>query len=241
MLPSSKSVQLLGVRVNNLTWPELMSFCEQALQQAEPQHIVTVNGEQILLAQENEEFMNAITEAELVIPDSTNVIWVSRLKGQPLKQRTPGTDFAIRLAELAAKNGKSLYLLGSKEGVAQAAAEQLTNAFPSLIIAGTSSAHPDDTDVPATIKASGAAIVLVAYGAPAQNIWIEQHKAETGAQILVGVGGALDMISGSLPRAPKLFRILYLEWLWRLILQPRRAGRIWNAIVVFPLRALFSN
>ena len=135
---------------------------------------------------------------------------------------------------------ESVYLLGAKEGIAATAANLLQKSIPNLKIAGTSSKDPNDPNVIYDIRESGADIVLVAYGPPKQEIWIAKNKEKTGAKILVGVGGTFDMIAGVLPRAPKLMRALHLEWLWRLILQPSRIGRIWSAVVVFPLKAIFG-
>lgn len=235
------STTILGCRIDNVSWSDIEEFCREALQQAVPKHIVTINGEQILQAQKNQSYREALNSADLIIPDSTNVTWVSALRGTPLKGVTPGSDLTVRLAKLASQTGASLFLLGSKEGVAQKAAEVLSRMYPGLKIAGTSSADPDNAGVIGEIAKSNAAIVLVAYGAPAHDLWIAKNKTATGAKILVGIGGTFDMLAGRLPRAPKILRSLHLEWLWRLILQPSRFGRIWNAVVVFPFRALLSK
>ncbi|HSX42057.1 MAG TPA: WecB/TagA/CpsF family glycosyltransferase [Candidatus Saccharimonadales bacterium] len=234
-------VRLLGVRVDSLTWADFDRWAEQALSGNEANQVVTVNGEHILAANRDPKHQAAINQADLVVPDSTNVLWVSRVKGRGLAQKTAGVDLVLRLCDIAAKNGNSIFLLGSQPGVADHAAKKLKSWFPTLTIAGTSAADPNDDYALKSIKQSGADIVLVAYGAPAQEYWIAEHKNETGAKILVGVGGTFDILSGTLPRAPKFFRALQLEWLWRLILQPSRIKRIWNAVVVFPTKALFSK
>lgn len=235
------STIILGCRVDNVSWAEIEEFCADAMLQTAPKHIVTINGEQILQAQKNQSYREALNSADLIIPDSTNVTWVSALRGTPLKGVTPGSDLTVRLAKLASQTGASLFLLGSKEGIAQKASEVLSHMYPGLKIAGTSSADPDNAAVIGEIAKSNAAIVLVAYGAPVHDLWIAKNKTATGAKILVGIGGTFDMLAGRLPRAPKILRSLHLEWLWRLILQPSRIGRIWNAVVVFPLKALLSK
>lgn len=234
-------LQILGIRVDNIDWPAIDNFAKQALAGDEPNQVVTVNGEQILAASRSPKHRDVINHADLVVPDTTNVLWVSKLKGRGLHRTIPGVDLCLRLAKIAAETNHSLFLLGSKTGVAAKAAEKLQQEFPNLKIAGTSSADPDEFDAIQEIRRSGADIIFVAYGAPKQEYWISEHKAATGAKILVGVGGTFDIISGLLPRAPKFFRALHLEWLWRLILQPSRIGRIWNAVVVFPLKAIFSK
>ncbi len=234
-------IRILGVRVDSLSWDDFDHWASEALKGNEPKQIVTVNGEHILAASGDEKHREVINSADLAVPDSTNVVWVSRLKGRGLEQKIPGVDLVWRLCRLAAERGSSIFLLGSKPGVAQKAANKLQEYLPNLKIAGISSANPNDLYVFKDIKQSGADIVFVGYGAPTQESWIAEHKAETGAKILVGVGGTFDILSGNLPRAPKFIRSLQLEWLWRLILQPSRISRIWNAVVIFPFKSLFSS
>lgn len=233
-------VNILGFGIDSVNWADIEQLARDALNQSQPKHIVTINGEIILQALKNPDLAAAIKAADLVIPDSTNVVWVARWKGTPLKMITPGSDLVWHLCRIAASSGKSVFLLGAKEGIAAKAAEILLKSIPKLKIAGTSSKDPSDPNVVYDIRESEADIVLVNYGAPAQELWIAKYKQETGAKILVGVGGTFDMIAGVLPRAPKLLRALHLEWLWRLILQPSRIKRIWNAVVVFPLKAIFG-
>lgn len=231
---------ILGFSIDSVNWADIEVICRAALNQDQPKHIVTINGEIILQALRDPDLATAIKDANLVIPDSTNVFWLAKWKGSPLKAITPGSDLVWHLCRLGAVMNKSVYLLGAKEGIAATAAEVLQKNIPNLKIAGTSSDDPNTPYGFKPILESGADIVLVNYGAPAQELWIAKNKQDTGAKILVGVGGTFDMIAGTLPRAPKLMRTLHLEWLWRLILQPSRIKRIWNAVVVFPLKALVN-
>ncbi len=231
-------ITILGCRVDNVDWTDIDAFCAEALKGTTPKHIVTINGEQILQAQKNSEYQVALNSADLIIPDSTNVVWLSALRGTPLKAVTPGSDLTLHLAKLASVTGQSIFLLGSQEGIAAKAGGQLQKLYPTLVIAGTSSANPDDEWIVNDIAKSGAAIVLIAYGAPTHDLWIQKNMGSTGAKILVGIGGTFDMLAGRLPRAPQWMRTLHLEWFWRLLLQPQRIVRIWKAVVVFPLKAL---
>ncbi len=241
MQPKNNQVEILGVRVDNVDWSDIETFCRDALKGGIPKHIITVNGEHILAAQEDENYKEIINQADLVIPDSTNVVWVSHLKGRGLTMKTPGADLVTHLCRIACETGSSIYLLGGRGDVSKKAAAKSVSIFPDLKIVGTSAKDPDDPSAVSDIKETGADIVFIAYGAPRHEYWINANKTKTGAKILVGIGGALDMLAGKLPRAPKLFRQLYLEWLWRLILQPSRFGRIWRAVVVFPFKAIFSS
>jgi N-acetylglucosaminyldiphosphoundecaprenol N-acetyl-beta-D-mannosaminyltransferase len=233
-------INILGCRVDNVTWDDVAAFCQGALEGREPKQVITLNGEHILAAQADAAYREVINRADLNIPDSTNVVWVSKLKGTPLQTRTPGVDFALHLCAIAQQTGSSVFLLGGKGETAKRASDQLRRRFPKLKIAGTSNRDPEDLGTLPGIKEAKTDIVLVAYGAPAQEMWIARHKHETGAKILVGLGGTFDMLSGILPRAPRPLRALHLEWLWRLVIQPSRIGRIWRAVVIFPLRAVFN-
>lgn len=235
MLPENGK-KILGVRVDNVDWNDIDEFCEATLQQDQPKQIVTVNGEFVLDAQKNERFKNIINNADLVIPDSTNVTWFGRLKAT-----TPGSDLTVRLCQLAVQHNKSVYLLGGWQDVPEKAAKKLQEHILGLQVAGFSSADPTEEEIADKIKAAGADIVFVAYGAPKQEYWIDEHKNETGAKILVGVGGTFNMLAGALPRAPKLFRIFHMEWFWRLLIEPKRWKRIWKALVVFPIKTILNK
>lgn len=155
MSVNAESLEILGVRVDRVGWPQIEQFCREALQENSAKQIVTVNGEFILDAQKNREFKVAINDADLVIPDSTNVVWASRFKTkQPLAEVTAGSELVERLAAIAAQNQASIFLLGAKPGVAEAAGRALTQKYPGLRIAGTSSADPDETSVIEEIKAA---------------------------------------------------------------------------------------
>lgn len=233
--------QIFGVEINCLSWKELEERCVRALNGAKPIHIVTVNGEILLKALANNRYAEILNDADLVIPDSTNVACVLALKGSPVKNITAGADLVSRLSIIAAARQKSVYLLGAKAGIAAKAATRLQKMSPGLIIAGVSNADPDDSKGLKRIRDSRADIILVAYGAPKQEEWIARHKHQSGARLLIGIGGTLDMLAGVTPRAPQIIRSVRLEWLWRLILQPSRIGRIWQAVIIFPIKALFSS
>ena len=146
-------------------------------------------------------------------------------------------DLAARLAALAAARGYRLFLLGAAPGVAERAAAAYTAANPGLIVAGTyaGSPAPDEEDaIIARVRAASPHILLVAYGAPAQDKWIARNLERLGVPVAMGVGGVLDYVAGVVPYAPAWLRRIGLEWLYRLVRQPWRRRRVWNAVVVFP-------
>lgn len=232
-----KSVTILGVQVDCITSSHLFEILSETLtSNAAPKQIVTVNGEIILKAKNNPDYQSAINQSDLRICDSTNLHWVSKLTSSPIPQKLPGSSLVVDICQLAESLKKSVFLLGSKPGIAKAAAAKLQQIFPDLIIAGTSSANPNDAEALREVKKSNAEIVFVAYGAPEQEFWIKKNLESAGAKIYMGVGGTFDMLSGKTPRAPIFMRYpLPLEWLWRLLLEPKRFKRIFNAVVVFPV------
>ncbi|MEK9167400.1 MAG: WecB/TagA/CpsF family glycosyltransferase [Patescibacteria group bacterium] len=238
-MPLKSEARIFGVKIDRLSWAELDEFCRKSLLEDSPNHIVTANGEILLRAHDNKSYRDLLNSAELVITDSTNVSWVLALKGKPTSV-TQGADLVNHLARIATETRSSIFLLGAKDGIALKAGDKLKKMNPGLRIAGTSSTNPDEVHTIKQIKDSGADIVLVAYGAPKQEEWIATHRNELGAKILVGIGGTFDMLAGVTPRAPYLLRALRLEWLWRLLLQPTRIGRIWRAVVIFPMKALIK-
>jgi len=241
-MPSKPArAEILGLPVDLVDWNQVLDFCRERLQLSDPAMIVTLNGEIALQAQSDQQLNAAIKSAKMVLPESANILFALRWLGYPQREKLPGVDLVYKLAGLSQSLGTSIYLLGGEPEVANMAAQKLRKLYPSLKVAGTSSADPDEPKLAAAIKSSGAEIVFVAYGAPKQEIWINRHGRETGAKILVGIGGALDMISGRLPRAPSIMRLLHLEWLWRMVLQPKRVSRIWRSVAVFPLKVLINR
>ena len=147
--------------------------------------------------------------------------------GTPLKERTPGIEFAAHLMGKMAEEGLSLYLLGAKPGVAELAAQKLTEQYPGLKIAGTHDGYfKEDAPVVEAIAASGADCVFVCLGAPKQEFWIKKNGPATGARLLCGLGGSLDVFAGTVERAPKFWCDHGLEWFYRLCKEPKRIGRM---------------
>ena len=147
--------------------------------------------------------------------------------GTPLKEKTPGIEFAAGLMGKMAETGKSLYLLGAKPGVAEAAAERLQAQYPGLKIAGTHDGYfKEDAPVVEAIRESGADCVFVCLGAPKQELWMAKNGPATGAHVLCGLGGSLDVFAGTVERAPKFWSDHGLEWFYRLCKEPKRIGRM---------------
>ncbi len=222
------SVRILGVRVDALTYPTLLQHMTEYIGSGAPHQIATVNPEFVMLARHDPEFRAALEGADLCIPDGVGLLWAARRLGQYLPARVTGSDGVAIVAERAAKQGWRLFLLGAAPGVAEQAARILAARFPGLAIAGTFAGSPSDADAPgliARLHAAAPEILFVAFGAPAQDLWISRRKAELGIPVMMGVGGAFDHIVGVQRRAPPWVQQLDMEWLFRLITQPWRWRR----------------
>ena len=190
-------------------------------------YVVTPNPEIVEVCREDPAVMDIVNRADLVLADGIGVIKGAAMLGTPLKGKVPGIEFAAGLLGKLAKEGRSVYLLGAKPGVAELAGKRLSGQYPGLKIAGTHDGYfQEDAPVVEDIRASGADVVLVCLGAPKQEKWMAKNGADTGAHLLCGLGGSLDVFAGVVERAPKFWCDHGLEWLYRLLKEPRRAGRM---------------
>jgi N-acetylglucosaminyldiphosphoundecaprenol N-acetyl-beta-D-mannosaminyltransferase len=193
--------------------------------------VATVNPEFVIEARRNPAFREVLNNADLATPDGVGIVLAARLLGTPVKGRATGVAIVTRLAEMSAREGYSLFLLGAAPGVAEEAGRQLARRYPGVRIAGGYAGSPHDLDLPEIVKRIEAAqpdILLVAYGAPRQDLWIRHNRGVFAGSVKVamGVGGVFDYLSGRVPLAPPLVRRLGFEWLYRLVKQPWRWRRI---------------
>ncbi len=220
-------VDILGVGFDNITMDQAVAEGVRLMHTEGTHYAATPNPEIVEMCRKDPEAMAAVNGADLVIADGVGVIYGARILGTPLKERLPGIEFAQRLMERMADSGRRLYLLGAKPGVAEEAARRLAEQYPGLRIAGTHDGYfQEDGPVTEAIRASGAEVVFVCLGAPKQEKWMAKNGAATGAHLLIGLGGCLDVFSGQVQRAPEIYRKLGLEWFHRLIKHPGRAGRM---------------
>lgn len=220
-------IDVLGVGFDNVTMAEAVEKAAALLDGPGPHYVVTPNPEIVEVCREDAAAKAAVNGAALVLPDGIGVIKGAAILGTPLKERVPGVEFAGHLMAKLAQRGASLYLLGAKPGVAELAAERLTARYPGLRIAGTHDGYfQEDAPVVEEIRRSGAACVFVCLGAPRQEKWMAANGAATGAALLCGLGGSLDVFAGVAVRAPKFWCDHGLEWFYRLCREPRRIGRM---------------
>ena len=220
-------IDVLGVGFDNYTMEEAVQEGMRLIHEEGAHYVVTPNPEIVEACRDSADTMQAVNGADLVIADGIGVIYGAKILGTPLKQKLPGIEFAEHLMAEMAKEKKSLYLLGAKPGVAEQAAEKLRETYPGLIVTGTHDGYfKDDEKIVQDIKASMADVVFVCLGAPKQELWMQKNGEATGAHLLLGLGGALDVFAGVAQRAPEVFRKTGMEWFYRLLKQPSRAGRM---------------
>ena len=220
-------VDVLGVGFDNLTLDEAVARGMELVCGEGTHYVVTPNPEIVEVCRENPAARDAVNGADLVLPDGVGVVKGAAMLGTPLKEKTPGIEFAAGLMGKMAQQGKSLYLLGAKPGVAELAGQRLTQRYPGLRIAGTHDGYfKEDGPVVEAIRQSGADVVFVCLGAPKQELWMAKNGSATGAHLLCGLGGSLDVFAGVVARAPKFWSDHGLEWFYRLCKEPRRIGRM---------------
>ncbi|MBA3532721.1 MAG: WecB/TagA/CpsF family glycosyltransferase [Ardenticatenales bacterium] len=226
------SIVILNLPIHSLTWEETMKQIAQMIEQGEPHQLVTVNPEFLMRATQESDFMDVLRRADLVLPDGVGLLMAARWQGQCFADRITGSDLTPRLADEAAERGWRLYLLGAAPGVAEKAAQRLRALHPTLeIIAdGSDPALNGPPELIARIREAAPELLLVAYGAPKQDIWIDQFGRQTEVPVQIGIGGSLDFIAGVVPRAPVAWQRVGLEWLWRLKEEPWR----WRRMTALP-------
>ncbi len=235
---------VLGVRVDRLSQSQALDAIEGMIEhyhsserQLSCQQLITVNPEFVIAAQRNPQFRDCINQSALVMPDGIGIVLAARYLGKPTPERVTGVDTVTELARRCAQRGYRLFLLGAAPGVAELAAARLQQLAPGLQIAGTYAGSPAPAEEDAIIervRAARADVLCIAYGAPAQDLWIQRNLAHLPVAVAMGVGGAFDFLSGRQKRAPRIMQKTGLEWLYRLYREPWR----WRRMLALPRFAL---
>lgn len=236
-------VNILGVQVDMVNAAEAAGKIIEMLEENRPHNVYTPNSEIIMMAYKDAEFCRLLNDADLLTADGIGVVYASRILGRPIAERAAGYDIARLVLEHIAESGHRLFLFGGKPGVAEQAQERLLQEHPFLNIVGCRNGYFDAAEEPEIIDAinrSGADIVFVCLGAPAQEKWIDRNMNQLHVKVLMGIGGSLDVFAGNVERAPQKWQDLGLEWLYRLIKEPRRFVRM-LALPKFALTVLFKG
>lgn len=224
-------IDIRGLKIDNITMAEAIEASEKVLSGGGKLTVFTPNAEIAQACAKSEETMRIVSSADMLLPDGAGVLKAAEILGTPLKEKVAGVEYGENIVRLCAEKGYSLYILGGKPGVAEKAAENLQNKYSELKIAGCRDGYFDKSfgGSESTVNAvneSGADVLFVCLGLPAQEKWAYENKSRLSAKIIACLGGSVDIYAGTAKRAPKLFISLRLEWLWRLIKQPSRIGRM---------------
>ena len=222
-------INIFGVLLDRVDYDEACGRVEMFLQSYGNRIIVTPNAEIIMAARKDPGLKAALNAADVCLPDGIGVVIASKIIGKPLAERTTGFDFMMKVMETSDKEGLSLFLLGGKPGVAEKAGEKIKAMFPGTQIAGSHHGYfkeNDEQEVIDKINNKKPDILLVAMGCPKQEIFMIHNKDKLKFRVAMGVGGSLDVLSGTVRRAPVFMQKAGLEWLYRLLTQPLRFKRM---------------
>jgi N-acetylglucosaminyldiphosphoundecaprenol N-acetyl-beta-D-mannosaminyltransferase len=232
-------VRVLGVRVDCLDMDAALERIAQLVDAGGHHLVATVNPEFVMRARADKDFARVLESADLCLADGRGVVWAARRQGCAIDEPVTGVDLIAPLAALCARRHFRLFLLGAAEGVAADLASRLRVEHPDLEVAAHSGspAESADAETVAIITKYRPQVLLVAYGHPNQELWIDRTRALLGVAVAMGVGGAFDYLTGRVPRAPAWMRRAGLEWLFRLIRQPWRIRRM-AVLPIYALRVL---
>ena len=236
-------VNILGVEIDDLAEKEVFEEIEERLKNGRQVFIATPTPEMLLLAHEDERFRGILNSANIKLADGRGLQKGAKILGKKLNSHITGTDFMVELCGWAEGKNLSIYLLGAGPEIAKRTGKNLHIILPKLEVVGAEfGGVMDDWDnrvILEHINASKPDIIFVALGHGKQEKWIYDNLEKlSSVKIAMGVGGAFDFISGRVKRAPEAMQKKGLEWLWRLIKEPRRLPRIINAVIIFPFLCL---
>jgi len=245
------SVAVMGLPLANVTATEAVDRIEELILSGGTHQVATANLDFWLNSLRDVHLHRIIAGCSLVLPDGMPLVWISRLLGNPLKERVSGVDVVPMLAELSARKGYGIYLLGGREGVGERAAKRLEEMYPGVRIVGHHAPpladleRMDHGDTLERIRAAKPDILMVAFGNPKQEKWIRMHAKRLGVPVSIGIGGSMDMLVGDVHRAPAWMRRTGFEWLGRCVQEPTRLfpryARNFSALVMKLPLALTAN
>ena len=225
----AERVNILGVDVDAVTMAEAVDVVRRAMDTRAGVMVATANAEMLMRATHDEELRRILNASALVVPDGAGTVWAARHLGHAMPERVAGYDLAQELLRCAPAEGRRVYFFGSAPGVAEKAKAKAEQLYPGIEIVGVRNGFfspADNAAIIVEIRAARPDLLLVALGVPKQEKWIAAHLAELDVPVAIGVGGTLDVMAGVMKRAPHWMQKAKLEWLFRGLMQPKRAGRL---------------
>ena len=220
-----------NIGIDVLNTPETLEICKEYLESDKTRTLFFINAHCFNIAQKNDEYREALKNADLVLNDGIGVSIGAKIKGIGLKENMNGTDFIPRLLKFAKERKEKIFLLGGKPGIAELAAKNLVQNHPGILVTGYADGYfEDQNEVIHQINSSGATLLVCGMGVPLQEIWISKNRDRfSNLRIAIAGGAILDFLSGNVSRAPGWIRKAGMEWGYRLMLEPKR---LWKRYLV---------
>lgn len=225
----TERVEILGVNVDAITMAQAVERVENLIAERKPTLVATANAEMLLRATHDEELKDILNAADLVVPDGAGTVWAARHLGKFMPERVAGFDLVQEVMKIAPARGIKFFLFGAAPGIAEKAKLKAEELYPGIKIVGTRNGYfkaDDEPEIISQIKNSRADVLLAALGVPKQEKWLFKYRDEMKIPVSIGVGGTFDVMAGVVKRAPMWMQKARLEWLFRAMLQPSRAGRL---------------
>ncbi len=238
-----KTAKIQGYDIDLISFDDAINYVSEKIAENQGMHIITANPEMIELANKDKVFSEILKNADLVVPDGIGIILALKLKKIELEQ-IPGIELAAELIKNCEINGNTIALIGAKEEIIQRTAQLLKNEYKKLNICYTHNGYfttDKENEIIDNLIKQSPSFVLAALGAPKQEIFINKCRKKLPNTVFIGVGGAFDVWSGVIQRAPEIYRNLGLEWLYRTIKQPERFKRIYKTLPLFLFKAIIET
>lgn len=222
-------VEILGVGVDPVTMSEALDRVEEFFSARSPRLIATANAEMLMRATHDDELRSILNAADLVVPDGAGTVWAAHHLGFEMPERVAGYDLAQEIMKRAPSAQRRIFFFGSAPGVADKAKAKAEELYPGISIVGTRNGYftvEEEPSIIEQIKKAQPDLLLAALGVPKQEKWLAAHLDELNVPVSIGVGGTFDVMAGVMKRAPLWMQRAKLEWLFRAMLQPKRAGRL---------------
>lgn len=236
-----------GAEFAKLDMPATLELADNIVKAREPRYIITANLNYLMLCDQYPKLAKVNADATAIIADGHPIVARSRLTNDPLPCRVAGSDMVVELAQLSAKRGYRIFLLGGADGVGDAAAKELTRRFPNLQIAGIYSppyrqlSTEEHDELLDRIQRAGTDILLVAFGQPKGEFWIHDNYKKLGVPLSIQIGASLDFLAGTARRAPRCWQRIGCEWLYRALSDPRRLVPRYSQNIAFLAKCVLSD
>jgi len=223
-----KRIRILGVPLDAVDMAQALDYVDHLIATGQQGAVIAVNPEKVMKAREDPWLLEQLRSAALLVPDGIGVVWAARLLGLARLERVAGSDLMPNLCALAARRGYGVFLYGARPEVNAGARQVLEARYPGLRVVGNRDGYVPEQEMSALVEEinrSRADLLFVALGSPRQEAWMATQLPKLDVKICQGVGGTLDVLTGHVPRAPKAWQAVNLEWAYRLLREPRRLLR----------------